>query len=456
MSLLISFLLFLNFIYTSFYILNWEYSLNWVESNIRFILIGLTNYHSLYGPYENTIVLINTYAPPYYLIVYAISFFIPGIISITGLRIFTLFLELLLGITIAFIVKLELKDKILAIIACLLFLAVISVHKFHGVAKIDYLQILLILQSIYFFRLFEITEKRKYLWVFSLISALSIFTKITAIFTFFLIFLYNTFQKENKNKAIVNKHMLLSGLIFSLLFFVTNALTQNKFFTQTIYYQMISIWDINTAIFFYKEFISTYGALLLLCTIFLVQSKLNSRYFYSFLYFGGLIEIFFTLMKRGADLNYTLLFLSIAIISVSLSFHEKLERLLIFLVLVTLLVSKNGYYYKNYTTPKTAEEIQRIEKTIRFSDDEYLIISDMYIPIKYNRKVLTNDVFQYGINLNKNVQVSHIPYLIENDYIGHIYLHNFSRQYFDIPVNYILLRDYPSNTSDLWEIWASP
>jgi hypothetical protein len=110
-----------NYIYTSFKIITWEYDLNPVENNIRFFLNSYKNFGSLYGPYENTKVVINTYAPPYYFLVTELSYLFPNITTFAGLRLLTILMEICLAYVIFLIVALESNKKTWGILSAIFF-----------------------------------------------------------------------------------------------------------------------------------------------------------------------------------------------------------------------------------------------------------------------------------------------------------------------------------------------
>ena len=325
----------------------------------------------------------------------AVNKFIEISTSLTRLRIFTLALELLIGLAIYLLIRIKTKDFLSAFLGFITFLSLISINKFHVIVRIDYLYILFILLSVYFLVRFKESGKSFLLLYFIIFGTLSIFTKIPAIATFATITLYHFVNYKKESRILISISII--ALLCLILFIVTNKVTSGGFYLHTIANQLSKPIDRDTAKTFLADLFVTYRILIFPVIYLLLKYRKYVDPLYLVLFLSSITEATLSIFKLGGDQNYFILPISLLCV-VLFSTKRKVYEIYNIVIPICFVLLSIGGYYRWCLTEASYKQNQDFERSFSTIDDEYLLTNNVYPFYKSDRKLFTNDLFQYSIN----------------------------------------------------------
>ena len=446
------------FIQTSYYLITEKYALNQVEGSMVLFLDRLIQGNSLYPPTNMPPYFTNTYAPFFYLFLGTLSYLIPYFSSLQGLRLFTIFVEIIIVFLTYKLIFLETKSRKISLISSFMFLALLSTHKFHGLARIDMFLVLLATSGIYFVRKYFYSKNQKWLVAFCIIFVLAIYTKLTAIFTLFTILIYSIYKKQKGTFT----YSILCITLSIILYFITNTLTKNGFFNQTIYYQSLSNINFYMGFSYLFELLKNYWFLVIASMLALKSKQLPI--FYKFLITTEFFWFTFTIFKGGADLNYSILLFVLTTVTFSIYINNYLPSndqgdliLLLILIFVVMNMFNLGYYYRYFLNQKVINERDKMATLVKEIPDKMIFIEDPYFAIVGNKEILASDPYQLGMIIKNGVKINNFYENLDNGTVNYVITSNLIKLFPNLKLKERGFKKiYISKTwitHGYWEVW---
>ena len=351
------------------------------------ILLQLSNQFSKSGllsslyPDPNAYPLVVNNYTPLYLLVSSLSIKLLGL-DMSALRLIS-FISLVGSLFILYLIIKRISDNRLVAIMLSLFFMTYFGRKCFYLARVDMMETLLILLSIYFFLTPKIDRSRNYYFsLFFLI--LAIFTKQTAIFflaAYLIIFLL---YREYKRFFLFG---LLSLATMGLLTYLLNCLTRGQFFTQAIY-ENYSYGLMAQQVYLLNNFLLQYRFLLLTALLSLFINYRDRQYQKIFFIFTiTFLSAACCSLKPGAGYNYfidvyILLLLLIAGLISKLMKHRGTAIFVAALFLLQLFVLINSNYYELRYDMKESQVYNKILKYIESENKMNIFSSYLSFGVK--------------------------------------------------------------------------
>lgn len=478
--LLISLFFVAHFVYTSILTVNEPYALNQVEGLSIYLAQEAKSGNSLYPDINNAPFTLNNY-PPLHPIISSFFLSLP-LTKVQSLRLFNILTELAISLVFLGITVLITKDKSLSLIFTCLLLGLLSVHKFHGVIRVDALGLFFALTGIFYLLKYLKSNSVLDLIYFSFLYTLALLAKQTnlILITGVVVYSFAKFRYANVEKY---KNLFLACMLslfsFFLISIAIDQVTDGRYFLYIFYYQSFAGTFFREGAKLISElFIFYCPVFILLGLIYLeelhelresfrkelsarllqrkkgmlaglrdirlfVKNKLNKneddvfagQYNFlialtslSFFWFGS------SIFKAGADLNYSLepLVLTCIILCAWFSYRKaikinewvlKKEYLLLSLVVLTMIaVGLRRYYYKDFLQENRQKERELIGRLIKESNG-LVLMEDPFIPLVYDKKFLVNDMFALSFLVrNGKTDANNLFEYIENQDLEFIML----------------------------------
>ncbi|MFH1591151.1 MAG: glycosyltransferase family 39 protein [archaeon] len=391
------------FIYQSYLLVTSSAYLNYTEglslSQVSIILDG----HPLYQNINKEPWIYTTY-PPLGPLIFALFSFIFGK-GISTLRFAVVLAEVAIAIAFHLFLSYKTKDRLFSLAFSSFLLFTFVVHKFHALARIDFIYILLSTSTLLSFLWFlEKRNRKRMIWTIVLFT-LAFMTKQTAVFLllpFGLAVIFNWKRSKVRNSLI--HFNVINGLVAGVVYLIANLITNFHLYTHTITYQAMSGWCWMTIGLFRCN--KTFFPLIAfgLAALVLLRGNWPLRIFTAFVAVWSVSSF----GKCGSDCNYfiepMILFLLLLALAISGQVKERLR--LPVLVLVGLVVGSQFLIGGFFHTPDTIDAIGKETAIIidKISDSEGLIIAEEpFFAETAGKDYLLTDVFQLGLLGEKGV-----------------------------------------------------
>ncbi len=224
--------------------------------------------------------------------------------TISALRLLSIACEVLIGVVTYRIILMESRSKDAALLFASLLLGLFSIHKFHGLARVDLLELLFTVSAIYCLLHFQSHVSRGHLVLAGVFFMLALLTKPTAavVLCGCLAYALLRLKAERKPSMAIIKCIVLSLMGYFLVAAIIESWSGNEFLKQTYWYQVFS--GVQSGTWHQGRFLRLYWPIVGLAAISFLDVKRD-----------GLLKVLTLLSivgwlvastKRGADMNYSL------------------------------------------------------------------------------------------------------------------------------------------------------
>jgi hypothetical protein len=224
--------------------------------------------------------------------------------TISALRLLSIVCEVLIGVITYKILLLESRDKGAALLFAGLLLGLFSIHKYHGLARIDLLALLFTVSAIYCLLYFLRCGSHGRLVLAGAFFGLSLLTKPTAAAVLCGCSAYALLRLRavGKPSATIIRCTVVSVVGYFLLAGIIDLWSGNEFLKQTYWYQALS--GVRSGIWQQVRFLQLYWPIACLATISFFDMKQDGLL--KFVTLSSVAWWVISSMKIGADVNYFL------------------------------------------------------------------------------------------------------------------------------------------------------
>jgi len=291
-----------HFLYSSLLILLEPFLLSYGEGLALLATTRLLDGLPLYVDINESPYLYNAY-PVMHPIASSIFVFLFGR-TISALRLLSIVCEVLIGVITYKLLLMESRNKSASLLFASLLLGLFSIHKYHGLARVDLLQLLFTVSAIYCLLYFLRHTSLGHLVLAGACFILALLTKPTAAvalcgsFTYALLRL----RAERKSSLAIIACTVLSLIGYVLVAGIIEIWSGNEFLKQTYWYQVFSGVQAGTE--HQARFLRLYWPIVSLAAISFLDVKQDGllKVVTLFSVVGWLVSS----TKRGADMNYSL------------------------------------------------------------------------------------------------------------------------------------------------------
>jgi len=291
-----------HFLYSTLLILREPFLLSYGEGLALLAATRLLDGLPLYIDINESPYLYNAY-PVMHPIASSIFVFLFGR-TISALRLLSIACEVLIGAIVYRIILMESRDRDAALLFASLLLGLFSVHKFHGLARVDLLELFFTVFAVHGLLHFRRHISHGHLVLAGASFVLALLTKPTAAVVLFGCFAYALLRlrAERKPSVAIIKCSVLSLMVYLLVAAIIEMRSGNEFLKQTYWYQVLS--GVQAGTLHQGRFLRLYWPIVSLAAISFLELKRDGllKVLTLFSVVGWLVAS----TKRGADMNYSL------------------------------------------------------------------------------------------------------------------------------------------------------